>query len=163
VTAITAKSLRPGVLPARQAHIESKLLLDTSMARENFRGRGYTKDWDRLAHDFKWHCPVCLGCWVVGIETPTEIVDHIKPVAHDRAGLLDIANLQPACRFHHDIVKRSLELQWRLGQLPESALRLDSGEARKLTRDRYAVPIDVDGYRKWEWGDLVIRPYPYRE
>lgn len=72
-----------------------------------YRTRGYTDEWDRLSANFKRRCPVCIGCWVVGLETRTEIVDHIKPLANDQAGLLDINNLQPACRWHHDNIKRS--------------------------------------------------------
>jgi 5-methylcytosine-specific restriction enzyme A len=128
-----------------------------------YRARGYTYEWDRLSREFKRRCPVCLGCWVVGVETPTEIVDHIVPLAHDQASLLDISNLQPACRWHHDNVKRSLELQWRLGQLPESALRLDGPQAKRLTRERYLIPVGVDGYRLWEWGQHIVHPYPYRD
>jgi 5-methylcytosine-specific restriction enzyme A len=96
------------------------------MARLGFRQRGYDGRWDPVAREFRASHPLCLGCWAVGLETPTEMVDHVKPLAGDRDGLLDPGNLQPSCRWHHDNVKRTLELQWKLNQLPESALRLDS-------------------------------------
>lgn len=47
----------------------------------------------------------------------------------------DRDNWQPACRWHHDVVKQQLEVRWRAGSLPASALRLDSREAAALTRD----------------------------
>jgi 5-methylcytosine-specific restriction enzyme A len=129
--------------------------------RPDFRERGYKSTWDATARDFKQRYPLCLGCWAVGLETPVEIVDHVVPLVADRTGLLDTSNMQPACRWHHDNVKRTLELQWRLGQVPTSALRLDSTYAIALTRQRYAVPIGVDGYPLFELAPTK-RPYPER-
>jgi len=131
-----------------------------TMARPDFRKRGYHSGWDPIARDFKARYPLCLGCWACGLETPTEVVDHVVPFARNKTRLLDPANLQPSCKWHHDNIKRTLELQWRLGYLPESALWLNSVHAKALTRQRYLVPINVHGYREWEWNDLEIRPYP---
>jgi 5-methylcytosine-specific restriction protein A len=133
------------------------------MTRLDFRKRGYTSDWDAVARDFKRRFPICLGCWAVGLETPTEIVDHVVPLAYRADGLLDYNNLQPSCGWHHQVIKRHLELMWKLGQLPESALRLDSVHAMKLTRERYLVPVRLDGFKQWEWRDLKRRPYPTGE
>jgi 5-methylcytosine-specific restriction protein A len=78
--------------------------------RRNFRQRGYVGGWDALAADFRARFPFCIGCWAIGLEVPTEVVDHIVPLASDRQGLLDPNNLQPACKWHHDVIKRTLEL-----------------------------------------------------
>jgi hypothetical protein len=88
-----------------------------------------------------------------------EIVDHIVPVAFDPSGLLDPANLQPACRWHHDVCKRALELRWKLKQASMSALRLDSACAIAYTIQRYPVPIGTDGYPLFELAPSK-RPYP---
>ena len=130
------------------------------MTRPDFRKRGYHSGWDPVAREYKARYPLCLGCWAVGLETPTELIDHIQPLTHDREGLLDPGNLQPCCKWHHDVVKRTLELEWKLGRLPESALRLDSMQAIKLTRDRYPIPVAEDGYPTWEWTQLKRKPYP---
>jgi hypothetical protein len=130
------------------------------MSRPDFRQRGYSGDWDAIARAFKQQYPFCLGCWAVGLETPTEIVDHVQPLVNDRDRLLDSTNLQPACRWHHDVCKRALEQQWRLKHVPASALRLDSQQAMKLTRERYPIPIGADGYRVFEWDRLRRLPYP---
>ena len=130
------------------------------MSRADFRQRGYDSRWDPVAREFKARYPICLGCWSVGLETPTEVVDHVVPLASDREGLLDYDNLQPSCGWHHSNIKRHLELMWKLGQLPELALRLDSPQAMKLTRQRYLIPVGTDGFRLWEWSDLKRRPYP---
>jgi 5-methylcytosine-specific restriction enzyme A len=129
------------------------------MTRPDFRARGYKSGWDQAARNFKVQYPLCLGCWAVGLETPTEIVDHIVPLVADRSALLDTGNMQPSCRWHHGVAKRELEAQWRLGRIPTSALRLDSAQAIALTRQRYPVRIGADGYRLFELAPLK-RPYP---
>jgi hypothetical protein len=131
--------------------------------RPNFRQRGYSSSWDPVAREFKRRYRWCLGCWAVGLETPTELVDHVVPLAYRTDGLLDYNNLQPSCEWHHRTVKSHLELMWKLGQMPESALRLDSPEAMRLTRERYLIPVRVDGYKQWEWSDLRRKPYQIEE
>jgi hypothetical protein len=42
-------------------------------------------------------------------------------------------NWQPACGWHHNVVKQRLEQAWALGQANEADLRLDSEAARSLT------------------------------
>jgi hypothetical protein len=130
------------------------------MTRPDFRERGYHSDWDSLARDFKVRYPLCLGCWVVGLETPTEFADHLVPLSFDRSGLLDPTNLQPACRWHHDTCKRHLELMWRLRQVSMFALRLDSACAIKYTLQNYPVPIGADGYPLFKLAPSK-RPYPW--
>jgi 5-methylcytosine-specific restriction protein A len=127
--------------------------------RPDYRARGYSPEWDRISAEFKQTHPFCLSCWMVGIVQPVEIVDHIVPVTSNKARLLDPTNLQAACKWCHDCVKRPLELDWRLGRLPLLALRLDSAYAVKLMHDRYPVPVGLDGYRLFELGK-PRGPYP---
>jgi 5-methylcytosine-specific restriction protein A len=128
--------------------------------RPDFRERGYDGAWDRLSRDFKARHPWCLGCWRVGLETPTEFADHIVPLSFDRSGLLDPSNLQPACRWHHDHCKRTLELRCKLKQVSMFALRLDSPSAITLTLQRYPVPVGDDGYPLFKLAPST-RPYPW--
>jgi 5-methylcytosine-specific restriction enzyme A len=130
------------------------------MTRPDFRERGYHSDWDSLARDFKVRYPLCLGCWAVGLETPTEFADHLVPLSFDRSGLLDPANLQPACRWHHDVCKRAMELRWKLKTISMWALRLDSPAAVQYTMQNYPVPIGADGYPLFKLAPSK-RPYPW--
>jgi 5-methylcytosine-specific restriction enzyme A len=130
------------------------------MTRPNFRRRGYHSDWDALARAFKASHPLCLGCWAVGLETPTEFADHLVPLSFDRSGLLDPANLQPACRWHHDVAKRAMELRWKLKTITMWALRLDSPAAIEYTLRNYPVPVGDDGYPLFKLAPRK-QPYPY--
>jgi hypothetical protein len=134
------------------------------MTRKTSRERGYTTDWNKLAAQFLRACPYSLGCWAVNIVEPATVVDHIRPLTRYRGqDVCDPAGLQSACRFHHDNVKRALELKVWLGELPEAALKLDSIWAQRLTTQRCAISVGVDGYRLWEWEQLrPLGPYPYR-
>lgn len=46
----------------------------------------------------------------------------------------DPNNLQPACRWHHDLVKQRLELDYARGHATADDLKLDSAKAIKLTQ-----------------------------
>jgi hypothetical protein len=101
-----------------------------------------------------------LSCWAVGLFTPTEIVDHVVPLADNRQGALD-SDLQPCCRWCHINIKRSLEAEWRYAGLPASELRLDSATAMRLMRARFPLPVAVSGFKQFEWADLKRQPYPH--
>jgi 5-methylcytosine-specific restriction enzyme A len=116
------------------------------MARANFRERGYVGAWDELAADYKQRHPWCIACWSAGIQRPTEIVDHIVPVADDPERLLDPSNLQPCCRDCHDRIKRVLERQWRAGKIKAADLDLRSDAAYVLRRKLHRPRIGPDGY-----------------
>lgn len=102
--------------------------------RGSARARGYDARWDREAAAFKRLNPLCLGCSAIGRVTPTEVVDHVTPHRGDMAVFWDRAGWQPACRWHHDVVKQQLEARWARGELVAGDLRLDSPAATSLTR-----------------------------
>src|SRR5262245_25320373 len=102
------------------------------------RGSGYqqhyTQAWHNLARRFRRQHPLCIGCLAVGRTTLAECVDHIRPHRGDPALMWDPANLQSACRWHHDVIKRRLEIEWLQGHATAADLRLDSRRAVGLTK-----------------------------
>lgn len=103
--------------------------------RGSARERGYSARWDAASGAYRRAHPLCLGCSAVGRVEPATVTDHVVPHGGDHGLMWDRDNWQPACRWHHDVVKQQLEVRWRSGSLPASALRLDSREAAALTRD----------------------------
>jgi 5-methylcytosine-specific restriction protein A len=128
--------------------------------RPSAAARGYDAQWARVAAEFKQAYPACLSCWAVGLFSPTEIVDHVVPIADNREGRFDPDNLQPCCRWCHVNIKRALEVEWRFAGLPASELRLDSATAMRLMRQRFPLPVAVTGFKEFEWADLKRQPYP---
>jgi hypothetical protein len=103
-------------------------------------------DCTALAAAFRAEHPFCLCCAQIGIQTATEVVDHVIPI-RDRPDLaLDPNNLQALCDWCALVIKRAVELQWRLGLLSESALRLDSPAAVEMKRKRHVPRTGLDGY-----------------
>jgi len=78
--------------------------------------------------------PVCLGCAAVGRVTPTAVMDHVIPHEGDQ-GLFWDGERQPACEWHHNVVKQRLEHRFHKGELGEADLKLDSDVAVALTRE----------------------------
>jgi 5-methylcytosine-specific restriction enzyme A len=101
--------------------------------RGSARRRGYGSAWDRAARAFRSRYPLCLGCQAVGRTATCELVDHVIPHGGDEHLFWDEVNWQPACAWHHDVVKQQLERRYRAGRLAASALRLNSAEAKALT------------------------------
>jgi 5-methylcytosine-specific restriction endonuclease McrA len=117
-----------------------------SQSRPRFRARGYTREWDVLAADFKRRNLWCVCCWAAGARNPTVVVDHIVPLADAPERLLDSANLQALCRDCHDTVKRELERLWRVGRIKVSDLDARSVTAYALHRKLHRPAIGIDGY-----------------
>lgn len=115
--------------------------------RGSARQRGYSPRWDREAYAFKGLHPFCIGCKAVGMLMATEVVDHIIPHKGDEKLMWNERNWQPACRFHHDVVKQKLELLYAQGSIPADDLRLNSATAVELTRDLLADLSDPRGGR----------------
>lgn len=101
--------------------------------RRSARQRGYSATWDRAAYLFKVEHPLCCGCEAIGQVVPAVVVDHIIPHKGDHALFWDRDNWQACCKWHHDVVKQTLEQQFSSGHIGEAALRLTSSEARRLT------------------------------
>lgn len=102
--------------------------------RGSARQRGYDVTWDKQARHFKNLNPLCLGCTAVGRVTATAVVDHIIPHRGDPVLFADPNNRQPACAWHHDVVKQRLEQAYAQGKATAADLRLDSPLAQRLTR-----------------------------
>lgn len=114
--------------------------------RLNFRKRGYSREWDVLAADFKQRNPWCSCCWAAGARNPTVVVDHIVPLADAPEGLLDLSNLQACCWDCHARIKAELERLWRAGKIQTTDLDLRSDAAYALHRKLHRPAIGVDGY-----------------
>jgi 5-methylcytosine-specific restriction protein A len=63
----------------------------------------------------------------------TQATDHVIPPKGDMVLFWDADNWQPACGWHHDVVKQRLELAYGRGDIDASALRLDSPQAVALS------------------------------
>ncbi len=61
-------------------------------------------------------------------------MDHVVPHKGDQALFWDANNRQPACDWHHSVVKQQLEARFAKGELGPGDLRLDSPVAVALTR-----------------------------
>jgi 5-methylcytosine-specific restriction protein A len=113
--------------------------------RGNERERGYTKALRNAMERWKRSHPLCLGCSAIGRVTQTAVTDHIMPAKGDHALLWDQANWQPACKWHHDVIKQKLELRYADGNATASDLRLDSRLAIEMTKQERSV-VGADGW-----------------
>src|SRR5262245_36295681 len=100
--------------------------------RGSARDRGYTTTWDKWARAYRKAHPLCLGCLAVGRTTVAELVDHIVPHRGDARLMWDQSNLQPLCRWHHDVIKQRLEQDYVAGLITTADLRCDSVMAKSL-------------------------------
>ena len=108
--------------------------------------RGYGAQWERAAAHYRAHHPWCLGCEAIGLQRRSQIVDHIIPHCGDTNLFWSQSNWQPCCKWHHDAVKQSLELRYRLGQCNAADLVLTSPVAVQLARSRHKPAIGADGF-----------------
>lgn len=115
--------------------------------RANARRRGYDARWERAAASFKDDHPLCVGCLATGQYSCAEAVDHIVPHKGDDRLFWDQGNWQPACIWHHNVIKQQLEIMWSSGVIAADQLRLDSPTAIRLTtRAPRRAPIGPDGW-----------------
>ena len=121
--------VRPPVLKSPYAAEPNAYERERGTARE----RGYNKRWDRVSILYRRAHPLCLGCQAIGRVMPTQVVDHIIPHRGDYNLMWDERNWQPACAWHHDVIKQRLELAVVQGQANVNDLRLDSGRAKRLS------------------------------
>ena len=68
--------------------------------------------------------------------TATEVTDHVIPHKGDQALFWDHDNWQPACGWHHDVVKQRLEALFEQGKATRADLRLDSEKAKQISREQ---------------------------
>lgn len=138
-------------MTVRDAVVCGYVISGRTMSYEKNRGsarqRGYVPAWDVEAAAFKRRNPFCLGCRAVGIQTGTDVVDHVEPHKGDQTKFWNTALWQPACRWHHDVIKPQLERLFAAGEIGLDDLRLDSTRAIALTKRRPPRrPIGIDGW-----------------
>jgi hypothetical protein len=115
--------------------------------RGGARQRGYNLRWDKAAAAFKALHPFCLGCQAVEWQTKTEVVDHVEPHKGNQAKFWNTALWQPACRWHHDVIKPKLERMFEVGEIKLADLWLNSDIAITLSkRTPRRRSIGMDGW-----------------
>jgi 5-methylcytosine-specific restriction protein A len=115
--------------------------------RGGARRRGYDSAWDKAAAIFKARHPWCRGCAALGQRRTTEVVDHVEPHKGDQIKFWMTSMWQPACRWHHDVIKPRLERMFADGEISRSDLWLDSAAAQRLARRHPAkLTIGEDGW-----------------
>lgn len=124
---------RPKTFHARPQASRAELNAAYDARRGSARKRGYVGQWDLASAVFKRKHPLCLGCEAVGRVVATEVTDHVEPHRGDMAKFWNGELWQPACRWHHDVVKQKLEALFDRGEILVADLWLDSAIARRLT------------------------------
>ncbi len=128
-------AVRPPTFRPRGQRSQNEARVERDDRRGSALQRGYDARWEKLAAFFKGANPLCIGCKSVGKLQKTEVADHVVPHKGDPVLMWNIANLQPACRFHHDVVKQRLEKMFDRGEIGRDELKLSSISAQQLTRD----------------------------
>ncbi len=115
--------------------------------RGSARQRGYTTRWDKACATFKQRHPYCLGCQALGKRMATQVVDHVEPHKGDQAKFWNTAMWQPACVWHHEVIKKRLERMFEQGEIGISELWLNSAMAIALGRKHPArQAVGADGW-----------------
>lgn len=117
-------------------------------SRGSARQRGYTAEWDKAAKTYKVLHPFCVGCHAIGLRGNADVVDHVEPHKGDPAKFWDQTMWQSACRWHHDVVKKRLEMMFERGEIAIDDLRLNSAVAKRLSRRIRMRIVDADGWRE---------------
>lgn len=118
---------RPALRPAPPA---TRVRTERAPAHE----RGYTRRWAKVSKAYIDAHPLCLGCQAVDRIEATTLTDHVIPHRGNERLFWDPANRQPACRWHHDVIKQALERRFDAGEIGAADLRLDSAVAIAATR-----------------------------
>jgi 5-methylcytosine-specific restriction enzyme A len=126
---------RPPIFQPRRPRQRFEVNAEADARRGSARDRGYSHEFDRASVAFKFAHPLCLGCEAVGRVQATEVTDHIVPHKGDMVIFWDQSRWQPACRFHHDVVKQRLEQLFAKGQVTAAQLWLNSAVAMRMTRE----------------------------
>jgi len=114
--------------------------------RLNAHDRGYDRRWKRVAREYLWRRPWCIGCLAIGVKRKAQLVDHIVPHRGDQTLFWQSANWQSACAWHHNSIKPELERQFASGRITHRELHLESATAVQLTRERHRPAVGPDGF-----------------
>lgn len=123
---------------------------DYEARRGSARQRGYTAQWDKAAAAFRRVHPLCLGCQAIKHATAADLVDHVIPHRGNLLLFWDQSLWQPACYFHHNVVKQQLEAMYERGALVAADLWLNSKPAIAIT-NRCNSTVGVDGWPVELW------------
>ena len=83
----------------------------------------------------------------MGKTVPTDVVDHVEPHKGDQRKFWNTALWQPACRWHHDVIKQVLERMFASGEIAVAELWLNSATAIRLSKARpRKQTIGADGW-----------------
>ena len=68
-------------------------------------GRGYDWKWQKFRKSYLGSHPWCQACLAEDPPryTPSEVIDHRIPFRGDETLKYDLDNLQPLCKYHHDL------------------------------------------------------------
>lgn len=125
--------ISPPVFRSRARPTRQEQNAEADARRGSARKRGYGAQWDRTSKLFKFQHPLCLGCSAVQRVTATEVTDHVVPHKGDMVAFWDSSKWQPACGWHHDVVKQRLEALFAKGVIKEADLWLNSARAIAMT------------------------------
>lgn len=100
--------------------------------RGSARARGYSARWDKTSKGYLARHVMCAACAAAGMDEAARVTDHIVPHRGDMALFWNKNNWQPCCRWHHDVVKQSLEHSFGCGRLVSADLLLTSSTALTL-------------------------------
>jgi 5-methylcytosine-specific restriction endonuclease McrA len=124
---------RPQIFRAHGERSQAQSAAAFEANRASARQRGYGARWDKVSAGFKRSHPLCLGCEAIGRITATAVTDHVEPHKGDMVTFWNSEAWQPACKWHHDVVKQVLERRYAAGQLGLADLWLNSGAAIRLS------------------------------
>jgi 5-methylcytosine-specific restriction protein A len=124
---------RPQVFRAHGQRSVQQHHAAAELNRGSARQRGYGARWDRTSAAFKLTHPLCLGCDAIGRVVATEVTDHVEPHKGDQSKFWNAKRWQPACRWHHDVVKQALERRYAACEIKLDDLWLNSQVAVRLT------------------------------
>jgi len=89
---------------AHEQEVKRKWQKDTDKHRGTAMERGYGPEWRRYRENYIREHPLCVECLKEDRYTPTEEVDHIKPVNGPYDPLFwEPTNHQGLCGRHHKI------------------------------------------------------------
>lgn len=126
---------RPRLFYAHGQRTSAQVKVDSEANRGSARQRGYGARWDKASAGFKLKHPVCLGCEAIGRVTATAVTDHVIPHKGDMSVFWDARHWQPACSWHHDVVKQRLELMQARNEISVDDLWLNSKPAQRIALD----------------------------
>ncbi|MEN6535702.1 MAG: HNH endonuclease [Bryobacteraceae bacterium] len=124
----------PPTFRHRGARTKREARVEYDQRRGSARERGYGARWDKASAGFKRSHPLCLGCEAVDRVEAATITDHVIPHRGDMVTFWDSTHWQPACEWHHSVVKQKLEAMYEQRRATTADLWLNSNKAIELTR-----------------------------